>query len=218
MVNITIAEAAQRFHASEQKIPHVVYDADDVLWPLIHVVARRLRIDIKRASAIFSIRDNPKLSTKEQQAIISAFADPSYFQNIEFYPGTAEILRPRELGAKVSINSNSFNQQIADLKREQLLAAIPGLQPEDLRMNIIDYGGTHHKKFAPDTTILVDDSPHNIALSPAIVNYMPMTVRWAWSPTALDMVAQKPVIWKPDLIAINQHVYDLVAAMMTSAA
>lgn len=214
MARCTTQELIQRFRASGQAVPYIIYDIDDVLWDLIGYVAQCYHIPIERAAAVFNIRDNPQLNPDEQEAIIAAFSDPHMFENIQFVPGVADILRPRELGARVGINSNCFNERIAELKRDQLLAAIPDLRPEDLQLNIIHYGETHHKKFAPNMTILVDDSPHNVALSPALLNVMPMSVRWAWSADALQRVSGKPVVWQTDLIAVNQYVYDTVATIM----
>lgn len=214
MVTVDTTTLVNQFLASGQEYPLVVYDVDDVLWDLIGRVAQRAHIPYQSATAIFSIRDNQLLTLAQQDTIIAAFSNPEIFRDIAFYEGTADILRPRELGAKVRINSNSFNQAIADFKREQLLRAIPGLTEADIQMNIIDYSKTHSKKFIDGMTILVDDSSHNVAQSPALVNVMPMSVPWSYSESALQMVATKTTVWKPDLKAVNEYVYTLVSQLM----
>ncbi len=204
----------QQYLALGQEEVLAVYDADDILWMLMWRVAQELKLDWETATAVFSIRDNRRLTPYQQDAIIEAFGNPKMFENIEFLPGTSEIMRPCELGAKVMINSNSFNERIGELKCMQLLAAIPRLRPEDIQMNIISHSEAKKKPLDPRTTIFVDDSPHNVAKSPALINVMPKYMPWSWCPQAILEINGKPTVWRKDLIAINELVYDLTKYLM----
>ncbi len=191
----------------------VVYDIDDIVWLLNYRIAEDLGIDENRFLSTFSVKDNPLLSRDERQKIIAAFADSRYFENIQFMTGVENILAPQQLGAKVVFNSNSFSERIAELKTEQLLAAVPGLRQEQIQMHIIHYGKTHKKALDPSTTILVDDSPFNVALSPALMNVMPAWMPWSYSDEAIEQLADKPVKWCESLDDINDFVYQTVATM-----
>lgn len=214
MDSILFLKIARMFAKLHQEQPVIVYDVDDILWPLIHYVAKRGGIDPARSTAIYSIYDNPQLTRAEQDYLVASFAEASVFENIPFYPGTAEILRPQELGAIVKINSNSFSERIAELKTMQLLAAIPGLKPEQIQMNIIDHSNAHRKPLDPTTTVLIDDSPKNVRLSPALINVMPRNITWSYCADAVQTVCGKRVVWKPNLLQINQFVYQLTACIM----
>lgn len=199
----------QRYLALGQEEVLAVYDADDILWMLMRRVTQKLDLDWWTATAIFSIRDNRLLTPYQQDAILDAFGNPKMFENIKFLPGASEIMRPCELGAKVKINSNAFNEKIAELKAVQLLAGIPGLKLEDIQMNIISRKDAKKKPIDPRTTIFVDDSPHNTAKSPALLNIMPKYMPWSCCPQAILEINGKPTVWRKDLITINQLVYDL---------
>lgn len=188
----------------------VVFDVDDTLWSLGEAVAQKLGIERERYFYHFKVTENPKLTEKERAAVIAAYADARFFREIEFFPGIAEILRPQELGARVIIKSNSFSEEIAKLKIQQLLAAVPGLKPEDIKMNIIDYSRTHGKTIDDDATIFVDDSPFNIATSPARVNIMPDLGGWNQDAEAQKLVQDKTVFYAKDLREINRLVYEQV--------
>lgn len=205
---------ARLFAQLQQEQPVIVFDVDDVLWPLIHRVAKRGGLNPAKCTAIFKIRDNHLLTKAEQDYIIESFADAKVFENIPFYPGVANILRPQELGAIVRINSNSFSEEIAALKTEQLLAAVPGLKLEQIQMNITDHDGAHRKPLAPETTILVEDSPSNVRLSPALLNVMPSNLAWTHCANAVQTMAGKRVAWRPNLLQINALLYQLTAVIM----
>lgn len=190
--------------------PLVVYDYDDILWPLMRRVTQRLGIDFLRATAIFRISDNPLLTQEEKQAIYAAFCDESFFYDIEFHDDIEGILRSLELGADVKIESNALSQKIAALKTEQILARLPDLKPEQVNMQVIEQGKACQKRFDPQTTILVEDSPYNVALSPALRNVMTTELPWTYSSKAIDLMQGKQVTWRPNLRAINQCVYELV--------
>ncbi len=185
----------------------IVFDVDDVLWPLGMTIVKRLGIEPERYFYHFKVIENAKLSKPAQEAIIAAFADVRFFQEIEFFPGIREILEPRELGAVINIKSNCFSEQIADLKIQQLLAAVPGLTKDDIEVSIIDYSRTHAKAIDTDTTIFVDDSPYNVATSPARVNIMPDLGGWNNDASAKELLRGKTVFYAQTLDDINQLIY-----------
>ncbi len=195
---------------SPDVVPLVVYDYDDILWPLMRRVAERLGIDYLRATAVFRISDNPLLAEEEKRAIYAAFCDEKFFYDIEFYDDIEGILRPLELGAEAKIESNALTKKIADLKTEQLLARLPDLKPEQINMQVIEQGQACQKRLDPRTTILVEDSPYNVALSPALLNVMTMEIPWACSLEAVELMHDKHVTWRPNLRAINQCVYESI--------
>ncbi len=200
---------AREFRRRELTKVVIVYDMDDILWSLMTVVCQFCDIEYARATRIFSIRDNDQLTHAEQTAILDAFANPKIFERIQFYPGAADIMRPAELGAIIKINSNAFTSQIANLKRDQLLAAIPGLHPSNIQMNIVNPSTAKHKVLDPDMTIFIDDSPHNIASSSAIINLMPRTIGWTSHPGDIQKIAGKRIHWEDNLLAINTLIYDI---------
>lgn len=187
--------------------PKVVFDVDDVLWPLGETIAKHFGIDFERYFHHFKITENSRLTDAEREMIIAAYADTTFFEKIEFFAGAKDILRPRELGAIVKIKSNSFSERIAELKIQQLLAAIPGLTEDDIQMSIIDYDRTHSKTIDDDTTIFVDDSPFNVATSPAHINIMPDLGGWNRDASAQELLRERTVFYAKDLSEINQLVY-----------
>lgn len=189
----------QKFKQRNQEEIIATFDVDDILHLLCYNIADDLGIDTTRFLCTFSVRDNPLLATKEKEAIIAAFANPKYFQDIKFLPGTKRILELQEYGALVGIDSNAFSEKIGELKREQLLAAIPGLKPEQVKINIIHYGEAHGKTLDPQTTILHDDSPFNVRKSPALLNSMPLWMQWSYSSDAIEQMAGNLVTWHEDL-------------------
>lgn len=191
----------------------IVYDMDDILWPLARAVAKRCNIEYDRLVANYHIHKNRLLSQSEQKEVIAAFSDPNTFKDIKFFPGVTDITRPRELGAKVLINSSNLSPEIAKLKKEQLLATVPDLAENELHFDVIEYGKP--KTFRSEMTIFVDDSPHNVKISPALINIMPKNIAWSCNKLAQKLVVDELVFWRPSLIAINQSVYDLTKLLLT---
>lgn len=188
-----------KFRELKQEKPLVVYDVDDILHPLEYRIADDLGIDVGRFLHTFAILENPKLSDQEREKIIAAFANSKYFQEIEFIDGIERILEPEKYGARVEINSNAFSEDIGRLKREQLLAVVPGLRPEQIKINVIHYGKSHTKTLNPEMTIFVDDSPFNVGLSQALINIMPTWMPWSYSKEALAQLTDKSVTWRDSL-------------------
>lgn len=202
------------FQALGQNRPLVVYDVDDIMHLLEHRILDDLGIDAKRCLATYSIRENTLMTTEEQDAFIAAFSNSKYFHEIEFLPGVERILEPCRFGAEVQIVSNAFSEDISRLKSEQLLAAVPGLRPEQIVMNVIGYGGAHKKELSQHTTILHDDSPFNVEKSPALINVMPTWMPWSHSKEAIKQLSNKPVTWRKDLNTMIDFTCKAVQSMV----
>lgn len=187
----------------------VVYDCDDVLWDLNTHVALLKGID-PNCLVNFAMLENEALTMSERKAMLAGFRDAKSFVDIKFYDGADRILEAEELGATVMINSNAYNEAIAELKREQLTKLLPEMTPEKMRINVIDPDGACHKKIEKDLFIFVDDSPFNVALSEAKINIMPRRL-WNVTPKAKEIVRGKNVVWIDDLTKINQFVRETLA-------
>ena len=194
-----------------EKLLKVVYDCDDVLWDLNTHVANLKGID-PNCLVNFAMLENEALTIPERRAMLDGFRDAASFVDIKFYDGASEILHAEKLGATVMINSNAYNAEIAELKRQQLTRLLPEMAPEKMRINVIDPDGACHKEIERDLFIFVDDSPFNIALSEAKINIMP-TRLWNVTPKAKEIVREKNVIWIDDLTKINQFVRETLAKM-----
>lgn len=184
----------------------VAYDCDDVLWPYVLRVAEHVGIDINTWTE-FLIPNNAHWPAESQKRANEIMLDPQLFREIKFDRGIKDILRPQEFGVRVKINSDSISEEIIELKKEQLYAAIPRLKPENLRMNLITLNQAKGKTLGANTLIFADDSPFNIAASTAEINVMRA---WPWnvSPNARRMVAkQRCVKWFDSLEEINCFVY-----------
>lgn len=151
--------------------PEIIYDVDDVLWPLVDRVFARLNIPLEKETD-FDFQSNPALTANEKQAILTGFSDPHTFDDMNFYPQLSEILQVEELGARVYINSNSYSADIIERKRAQIQAQLPNFPSERLTLNLIT-DHANKKQIRANTFIFVDDSPYNIALSNALINILP---------------------------------------------
>lgn len=210
-------------------IPEIIYDVDDVLWPLVDRVFAKLKIPLEKETD-FNFQANKLLTDQEKSDLLASFSDPQTFDQMNFYPGFEDILRPEELGAKVFINSNSYSEAIAKQKRQQIQAVLPNLSKDRLTLNIIS-DHANKKRIRPNAFIFVDDSPYNIALSDALINILPLKY---WNdteqarrhmldsggmiiqptPENLREIVQKPnqkyIIYGKDLPEINQIIYQAI--------
>lgn len=188
-----------------QDHPVVIWDADDLLHPLMERVCRECGLDYNTATAVYHIRSNTKLTREQQDAILGAFANVRMFQNIQFFPGVERIAEAKRYGAEVKIQTHSFTQDIADCKCPQILAAVPDLSPSDIISTVIGEDEALRKDFGKKATIVSDDSPHNIATSEAPLNMMPTHIPWSYSQEAMRMVSGKYVVWRPTLVAMVEY-------------
>lgn len=209
--------------------PEIIFDVDDVLWPLVDRVFAKLNIPLEKETD-FNFQANPVFTDQEKANIMDGFCNPETFNQMNFYPGLQELLRPEELGAKVFINSNSYNEAIAERKRQQLLHQLPNFPESRLTLNVIS-GHANKKRIRPHAFIFVDDSPYNIALSDALINILPIK---PWNDTdaarqqmsesggmivepvleKLQEIVQKPnqkyIIYGKNLAEINQIIYQII--------
>ena len=187
-------------------IKKIVYDVDDVLWGLNKRVADKIGIDENKITH-FVIKDNYLLSKKEQEAIINEYHNNKTFENIEWYDGIEEILKPKEFGIDILINSNCLTNEMVELKTEQLLDIID-IEKEKIKCNLIDTSTATKKKIDEDTDILVEDSPFNISISPAKLNIL-INHPWNMSEHAIELIKNKNVVRVNSLKEANEYIYNL---------
>lgn len=185
----------------------IVYDIDDTLWGLNKKVCEKLNIDENKISK-FEIKGIDELSKEQQDSIIYEYTNPDNFENILWYDGAIDILKPEELGAKIYIKSNSTNEEIANLKYMQI-KEIMNIDDSRLQLNIITVGECKKKVLDDDMEIFIDDSPYNIANSTAKVNIM-LNHPWNTSVDAEKIINGKNVIRFNTLKEINEFVYKYV--------
>ena len=192
----------------DPKTVEIVYDVDDVLWPYVVALAKAGGIALEEWKDYYA--SNNSWPAKTLELVNQALLDEGIFQNIEFFPGVSDILRPeKELGVKVKINSNCLTQKIANLKYIQLKTAIPGLKDEAMTFNFNTLNVVCDKKLSPNTFIFVDDNPYHLIKSTAAVNIMP---KWPWNTSnkARELLAQTNYIQLDSLSEINQFIFDRV--------
>ena len=141
----------------------VVFDIDDILWPLNKRIANLYNID-HNALVTYSIFDNPILNDIQKDCVLKAYSNPELFKDINWFPGADMIMDLEKCGVKVFLNSNCFHKEIAKLKYEQIhkLIDIPDSQ---FILNV--YGedvieGHKDKNIGDGVFAFVDDSPHNL--------------------------------------------------------
>ena len=188
------------------KIKKIVYDVDDVLWGLNKRVANAIGIDENNITH-FVIKDNYLLTKEQQEAILVEYNKDETFDNIEWYEGIEDILKPVSLGIDVSINSNCLTEKMAELKTTQLMKIL-NISKEKIRCNVIDHSVATKKKIDKDTDILVEDSPFNISISPAKLNIL-INHPWNASEHAIELIKGKNVIRVDTLKEANELIYNL---------
>jgi len=184
---------------------YIVYDVDDTLWDFVGKLCGKLSIDYNSWKNFYVTSNNwdPQLIEK----VCYYLTDDSLFEDIEFYGGIADILRPAlDLGVNVELNSNAPTTGMIDLKREQLKAAVPGLKDENMTFNLIIPNQPSVKTLPDNTAIFVDDNPYHIAGSTARFDVMPKCP-WNTSKDGLTVLGNRPVTKLDNLQQINDFVY-----------
>lgn len=156
----------------------VVYDNDDVLFPLNEIICTKRNINIHKITD-FYINTNKRLTSAEKEIIMQDYKDPDTFADMHYYEGADKIKEVERLSdlIQVWICSNSFSREIANHKLRQL-PAITGITPDRIALNIINDENNTEKKLPDNVTIFIDDSPYNIAKSSAKLNIM---VKQPWN-------------------------------------
>lgn len=200
----------------------VVYDMDDVLWGYSEVAAKCAGVDINKWTN-FHVEAVQEFTHEQRLELRAVIGRTDFYDQIEFYPGVDEILRPQELSprVRVEINSNVVSEQATGKKRVRLYEAIPRLTERNLVFGLVHSGNpasTLHKQFNPKALIVTDDSPYNIIVSPAPHNILP-TKPWNTSLSAVRLLESSPISYRyaSDLRAINQMVYTLVEDYLRQA-
>lgn len=193
----------------------ITMDYDDIFWPFVGRVAQRLGIDLASWTEFYAPMNQHWPAGLLERAN-ELLADPEIYRDIVFDPGIKDILRPQELGARILINSNSPSKEIIELKKEQLMAAVPGLKPENLRFNLIKLNTVSEKTLSPQTLIFVDDNPYHVLASTAPITIMR---QWPWnmSASAKRLLAKKQRVVRLDsLDKINKFIYHRAKILLRS--
>lgn len=157
----------------------VVYDCDDVLWPLNRkIIVEKVGIP-EGKQTVFKVDQDPNLTADEKAAMLDAFKDAENFRAMEFYPEISELSEISALGAEIFINSNCFSPDIVKFKTTQLRTALPFLHKKNLHIKHVT-PHSNRKAIEADTLAFVDDSPYNISTSKALINLVP---KRSWNTT-----------------------------------
>lgn len=186
----------------------VVFDVDDILWELCRKTCRLAGIDFD-TFVLFRVKDNHLWTDEQKQKVIDIFNQNETFENIEWSDGIERINDLNKI-CDVHINSNALTDDIIRLKREQLKQVIH-IPDERVVMNIVnlEHKGETKKVIDNDTYIFVDDSPHNVAMSPAKYNIM-IRRPYNQSENGMSLLKGKNVIFCDDLNQVIDTIYDLL--------
>lgn len=153
----------------------IIFDMDDVMWDLNRRVSKRTKIPYEKFT-MFSFYKNPNFTEEEKHQILKAYEDPNTFRNIPFKREIIALINRihnEHPDCTVQIVSNCSSKQIRDLKMEQLLGIVD-IPEKSIHLHLIDIETqSEQKKFPENVYLLVDDSPHNIAISDALYRVMP---------------------------------------------
>ena len=183
---------------------------DDTLWSLNKRICQHTGIPYEKIIT-FSIHENPLLTESEKQMTLSSYGNTTMFENIEWFDGISQLNDMiHDENINVFINSNSANKTCSALKRRQLHEILD--IPDD-HIIINDTGckkkNVIQKTIDSDTYIFVDDSPHNVAMSPAEYNIMIKTP-WNQSDAGKTIVKDKNVIYCDDFNHVLKTIYEIL--------
>lgn len=189
------------------------YDVDDIVHDCMGVVYKKLRLDINIHDT-FQIEKVKGFTPEEQAKIRKTMVDPVSFEQLKFYDGFKEIMRPAiDFKARIVFATNCTSLEIAESKRRQIHAQIE-IPDEDILTFLIKptfEGGITKKPLPPKMLFWVDDGIHNLLDADAEF-LISMKKPWNYNETELKRLAGKNVTWfeNGDLKGINDFVYDLV--------
>lgn len=147
----------------------VVFDLDDTLWPLNIKAYNMANVDINKMNT-FILSENENITKEEQDRIMAVYNNPKLWENINYEPKALEIYKLQQLGAKVYINSNCLNDDVAAYKRS-ILSRDFNLPEDQIILNVSSHA--KKKNMIDNMYIFADDSPFNIANSKAKYNIVP---------------------------------------------
>lgn len=183
---------------------------DDTLWSLNKRICQHTGIPYEKIIT-FSIHENPLLTESEKQMTLSSYGNTTMFENIEWFDGVSQLNDMiHDENINVFINSNSTNETCSNLKRRQI-HEILDIPDDHIIINAIGSKKKNviQKTIDSDTYIFVDDSPHNIAMSPAKYNIM-MKTPWNQSDAGKDTVKDKNVIYCDDFNHVLKTIYEIL--------
>lgn len=152
---------------------NVVFDLDDTLWDLNKRACNITGINFNKLTT-FLLSENPNLSTREKEKLLSIYQNPMLWADIEWSKGAKSIKDLENYGAKVYINSNCMNKAVADYKRGFLSKEL-GLPNNQIILNV---STATEKPMLDNMFIFVDDSPFNLKKSTAEFT---MTIDKPWN-------------------------------------
>ena len=188
----------------------IIFDMDDTLWSLNKRICQHTGIPYEKIIT-FSIHENPLLTESEKQMTLSSYGNTTMFENIEWFDGISQLNNMiHDENINVFINSNSINETCSALKRRQL-HEILDISDDHIIMNAIGSKKKNgiQKTIDSDTYIFVDDSPHNVAMSPAKYNIM-MKTPWNQSDTGKAIVKDKNVIYCDNFNHVLKTIYEIL--------
>lgn len=139
---------------------NIVYDVDDVLNNLNDYVCDKCGVDYN-SIVQFNILKNEGITKDDANRLLESYSDPFTFTQLRFRDAAYHIcdIEKEYKGVRVSIHSNNFKREIADIKTKALLKEIPGLSLDKISMEV----GTHSSKSADkDADFIVEDNIENL--------------------------------------------------------
>ena len=131
----------------------VFYDVDDTLWSINPCIAQKMGIDNELLDE-FRTRENTHLTLEQIETVIKSYQDEYFYQTAPFFNEVERILDLEdELGVKVRIVSNSFSEEIAEIKKRRLLNQISGLTEDHLFLHVTSPQQTHKKTWPFPPTV-----------------------------------------------------------------
>ena len=147
----------------------VVFDLDDTLWALNKRACEMANVDYNKIDT-FKLTENKLLTDEEKSRMLKIYNSIDLWKNIKWEDGVTDLMSLKQFGAKVYINSNCLNQEVADFKRSFLHKEL-GIPDDQIILNIMT--DVKVKPLDNDMYIFIDDSPYNINNSKAKYNIIP---------------------------------------------
>lgn len=194
------------------KTINITYDIDDTLWDLNGRICKKHNININKIKR-FKIKENESLTEREKAILLSEYSNSNIFENIEWYNGIERITNVEKLSTnnvkiQVWVHSNSFSQEIADLKLKQIKDKV-SIPKNRIILDTINVSKAGRKNINIDNFILIDDSPYTVKDSQAEIN-MSLATPWITSKYATEIIGNKDLIIKNNLIEVINEIHELV--------
>jgi hypothetical protein len=137
---------------------NIIFDVDDVLNNLSTFAFQKHGLPLPHR---YRIRECEQYTKEQQDAVLATLADPETFKLLDLQHGIDRLIELNEVpGARVGINTASFNSEIVEVKKVILDFVMSKLDPDMIFMPLINDGD---KKANFDyTDIIVEDSMENI--------------------------------------------------------